>query len=239
MARRNRPAEITRSEHWIRVAVNDRTQQLNAGVARAFGWSPNEQIRWLSPVKDDGFAEYYDQAFLDRLGVSNLRVPLREFWPAGGPRWDGLGKTDSGKIILVEAKAYIEEMVDFRSKASPESQEQIRRSLEKAKSACGAAADAPWSAPFYQYANRLAHLHYLADMNQADAYLLFVSFADAPDVPTPATIEEWDGAHRLARKCLGLTADSFRGRIGNVLLSVPDMLANKPLQQTASSASRS
>jgi len=149
MPRRERPAETTRSEHWLRFVVNERTQQLNSVVAEVFGWSRHDDVRWLSPIKDDDFAEYYDQEFLDRLGLSKLRVPLREFWPRGGPRWDRLAKTESGKVILIEAKAYIEEMVDFRSKASPASLEQIKRSLEKAKSACRVAVDAPWDAPFY------------------------------------------------------------------------------------------
>jgi len=85
MPRRERPAETTRSEHWLRFVVNERTQQLNSVVAEVFGWSRHDDVRWLSPIKDDDFAEYYDQEFLDRLGLSKLRVPLREFWPRGGP----------------------------------------------------------------------------------------------------------------------------------------------------------
>jgi len=225
MPKRQRPAETTRSEHWLRNAVRDRTWELDASVARAFGWSADERIEWLSPIEDDGFAEYYDQAFLDRLGLTTLRVPLREFWPPGGPRWDGLARTNSGKIILVEAKAHIEEMVDFESKASSESLELIRRSLDQVKSACGAAAAAPWYSPFYQYANRLAHLYYLADLNQVDAYLLFVCFANAPDVPAPVTVEQWEGARRLAWKCLGLGTKPFRGRVATLVMSVPDTSA--------------
>lgn len=222
MPRRQRPAETTRSEHWLRIAVNGRTEELDASVTRAFGWPAHERIQWLSPVKDDDFAEYYDQEFLGRLGLPTLKIPLREFWPSGGPRWDGLARTDSGKVVLVEAKAHIEEMVDFESKASPESLELIHRSLDRVKSACGAAAAAPWFSPFYQYANRLAHLYYLAELNHVDAHLLFISFANAPDVPVPATAEQWEGAHRLAWKCLGLGTNSFRGRVAKVVMPVSE-----------------
>ena len=90
-----------------------------------------------------------------------------------------------------------------------------------------------------QYANRLAHLYYLADLNHVDAYLLFVSFADAPDVPVRATAEQWEGAHRLARKCLGLNVNSFDGRVGELVLSVPDILASTRLRQAAGAAGRS
>jgi hypothetical protein len=206
------------------VAVNDRTGILNTAVIEAFDWSPDEQIEWLSPTRADEFAEYYDQAFLDRLGLTRLATPLEEFWPAGGPRWDGLARTASGKVVLVEAKAHIEEMVDFRSKASPDSLARIIHALEMAKAGSGAAADAPWPSPFFQYANRLAHLHFLVELNQVDAYLLFVLFADAPDVPVPATAEQWEGAHRLAWRSLGLGATSFRGRVANMTISVPDVL---------------
>jgi hypothetical protein len=213
--------------------VDNATDGLNARIAEAFGWSSRDVIRWVSPREDDEFAEYYDQAFLDRLGLSDLRVPLHDFWPAGGPRWDGLANTGSGKILLVEAKAYIEEMVDFRSGASGESLAQIERSLQLAKTACGATINAPWSAPLYQLANRLAHLHFLQVLNGVDAYLLLLSFADAPDVPAPCSVAQWEGAHRLSKKCLGLGVDSFSGRIGHVVWRVPDMLANKPLNPSA------
>jgi hypothetical protein len=224
MPRRVRPAETTRREHWLRVAVNDRTGTLNAAILEAFGWSPDEQIEWLSPTREDDFAEYYDQAFLDRLGLARLERPLEEFWPVGGPRWDGLARTARGKFLLVEAKAHIDEMVDFRSKASPDSLARIHRSLEMVKEATGAAVDAPWPSPFFQYANRLAHLYFLAELNHVDAYLLFLSFADAPDVPVPATAEQWEGAHRLAWRSLGLGASSFRGRVAKRTISVPDAL---------------
>jgi hypothetical protein len=117
MPRRARPTDATRSEKWLRVAVNDRTAEFSKRVAATFGWRGDDPIEWLSPLARDGNAEYFDQAFLDRLGVGSLRVPLTRFWPAGGPRWDGLGRTRSGKLILVEAKAYVEEAVDYRTDA--------------------------------------------------------------------------------------------------------------------------
>ena len=44
----------------------------------------------------DNYAEYYDDAFLNRLGVKELKQPLLEFWPASGPRWDGLARAIPG-----------------------------------------------------------------------------------------------------------------------------------------------
>src|SRR6266566_7850402 len=129
MPRRERPADIRRSEHWVRIAVNEYSAALNSLVSGLFKWKTQDQIEWLSPIASDAYAEYFDEEFLYRLGVSDLRVPLRDFWPEGGPRWDGLAKTKSGKLILVEAKAYIEEQVDYSSRAGPKSLEKIQEAL--------------------------------------------------------------------------------------------------------------
>lgn len=39
----------------------------------------NETMKWLSPLKCDGYAEYRDEAFLERLDVKLNKVPLNEF----------------------------------------------------------------------------------------------------------------------------------------------------------------
>src|SRR5882724_8309205 len=143
MPRRERPVETTRSEHWLREAVNF-TTDFNPRVLNVLGLPGLEEILWLSPVKDDAYAEYFDQAFLNLLGLGQLRHPLEDFRPPGGPRWDGLARTSSGKVILVEAKAYIEEAVNYRSKASSGSLAQINRSLAEAKRMFNAREDASW-----------------------------------------------------------------------------------------------
>lgn len=87
MPRRSRPALTERSEHWLRIAVNERTAALNALITALFKFDKDEQIEWMSPVASDQYTEYCDDAFLDRLGVrEELQVPLSDFWPASGPR---------------------------------------------------------------------------------------------------------------------------------------------------------
>jgi hypothetical protein len=220
MPRRERPPITSRSEHWLRVAVQDTPAFLNQKIRTAFVWQEEEVINWLSPVASDGYAEYYDEAFLQLLGLDNLRVPLREFWPRSGPRWDGLAVTDSGKQILVEAKAYPEEAVDGGSKSKDaRSSAMIEAALHQSKAAFGVPQHANWSTPFYQYANRLAHLYYLAGLNEIDAYLVFVYFADAPDVPQPCSAAEWTGAKRVIEKALGLPVrHKFSARIATIVI---------------------
>jgi hypothetical protein len=227
MPRRERPATTTRSEHWLRVAVNYHTNTLNSLISQTFGWSLEEQIEWVSPIAADSFAEYYDQSFIDRLGIANLAVPLDVFWSAGGPRWDGLAKTASGKRIVVEAKAYIEEAVHHGTRASdPGARKRIEERLAEARDAFKANSDPKrWMTPFYQYTNRLAHLYFLRHLNNIDAYLLFIYFSNAPDVPSPCTAGEWRGAERLISKCLGLRPQHpFSDRVRSLIWSVPDML---------------
>ena len=228
MPRRKRPRVTTRSEHWLRVAVNEHTDQLNSLVERAFGWYTNDPITWLSPLASDDYAEYYDESFLKLLGISDLKVPLGKFWPRSGPRWDALARTRSGRVLLVEAKAYIEEGVDYRSHAESASLRLIRKSLAAAKSGFRASANASWESPFYQYANRLAHLYFLNALNQQRAHLLFLHFADAPDVPEPCTVAQWEGADRLVKKCLGLPKENpFSSNVATVIWSVPAMVEGR------------
>jgi hypothetical protein len=224
MPRRPRPAVTSRSEHWLRVAVNQRQPLLNELVFRKFAWPASDELEWFSPIAADSYAEYYDESALNLLGISELRKSLDNFWPRGGPRWDGLARSRQGRILLVEAKAYIEEGVDFRSSAAPSPLRKIKRSLQRTKQAFQANKLAPWDKPFYQYANRLAHLHFLNGINRIDAYLLFLYFADAPDVPRPCSAAEWRGAERLTRKCLGLGTHPYQDRVGTIILSVPEML---------------
>lgn len=219
MPRRPRPPEARRSEHWLRVMVNEYPRVMESAIAEAFAWCDPE-IDWRSPRQDDDYAEYYDRAFLECLGITELMMPLEEFWPKSGPRWDGLARTRDRKLILVEEKAHIDEAVDFRSKASADALRRIERRLDEAKSAFHASRDACWHAPFYQMANRLAHLYYLAGINKQDAYLVFIDFANAPDVPQPASCEEWQGATRLAHKCLGMKDSKLARRVATIIVDL-------------------
>jgi len=218
MSRTPRRSDARGSERWLRAVVNDKHDLLNRRIASKFRWDRPESITWLSPLRDDHFAEYSDQDFLDRLGLNNLRYPLSSFWPSRGPHWDGLARTATGKVILVEAKAYIEESVDFTTHAkSPSSIQRIERSLAMAKQGFGARKEAPWNTPFYQTPNRLAHLFFLHKLNRVDAWMLFIDFANAPDVDNPCTVEEWRGAIRLTNRCLGLGFDVLKRRVAHLI----------------------
>src|SRR4051812_34961872 len=111
MPRRLQPKGKKGSLRWIQTLVNDCPGVLDA----ALDCGP---LRWHSPLARDDFAEYWDQSFLDLLGVGELIRSLPSFWPRSGPRWDALGCNDDGLLVLVEAKAHIRETMT-RCSAGP------------------------------------------------------------------------------------------------------------------------
>jgi hypothetical protein len=181
--------------------VNQHPEVLNAGI----GVGP---VEWRSPRADDGYAEYRDQAFLDRLGLSLPRRPLGGFWPSGGPQWDALGRATSGEAVLVEAKAHVPELLSQPTQAGEESASIIARSLSEAATGLGASPGTDWSRRFYQYTNRLAHAWFLADVNGLSVRLAFVHFVGDADMDGPPSRREWEAALTVLHEAVGM-----RGRM--------------------------
>ncbi|GAB5463045.1 hypothetical protein [Hoeflea alexandrii] len=188
------PTGTRGSLKWIQRAVQDRPFVLEHPSIGA--------VEWLSPLAADNFAEYRDEAFLDRVGLSPLSVVLDDFWPKRGPQWDALGVAEKSVVVLVEAKAHLDEL--FSSfKAGETSRHRIESSLSVVRTALKAQDGADWTRRFYQYANRLAHL-WLLRSNGVDARLLLVGFLNDHDVKGPSSAEDWRAAYRMMDYALGL-----------------------------------
>lgn len=179
---------------WLQRAVNCNQSCLEHAEIGA--------VQWLSPLRDDDFAEYRDAAFLERLGLSRLSEALRDFWPKRGPQWDALGLAGD-RVILVEAKAHIDEFFSPPSAATGKSRETIAASLTATREALGVSSSTDWSTRFYQFANRLAHLYFLRS-HGVDAYLLFVDFICDDDMRGPTCADEWAAVYRTAEYAFGL-----------------------------------
>ena len=149
-------------------------------------------LRWLSPLKEDEWAEYRDGAFLQRIDLPDLLPALATFWPRRGPQWDGLAADDKGGIYLIEAKAHAGELGSY-CQASPSSRKLIAESLETAKAAYGVSPSADWLAGYYQYANRLAHLYFFRSHN-VNAHLVFLYFTGDVGMNGPASRGGWKTA---------------------------------------------
>ena len=198
------------SQKWLQNLVNDCPDLLNRAIAEQSSISA-ETINWLSPLSADSYREYYDQPFLDRLEIKLDKRTLGSFWPPSGPRWDGLGKTDKGQILLVEAKSHIRELISSLGARNPCSKSQIRYSIGEAKGFIGSSSDSStdWTVGVYQYTNRLAHLYLLRQVNGLDAYLLMLYFLNDNEMATngtcvPAVKMEWESVITYQERLMGI-----------------------------------
>ncbi len=196
--------EFRRSRKWIQELVCNRADQFALYIREAAPKVRATAIDWRSPRAND-FREYRDGKALDALGLGKLRDELARFWPARGPVWDALGVgKETAECFLLEAKAHIPEVVSSPSKAQGRSRTRIRGRLNDLKRSLGSTAPADWSGTFYQYANRLAYLHWLRS-HHVPAFLVSVYFTNAPDVPNAVkSPAEWQGALTVIRTYLGL-----------------------------------
>ena len=117
MPKRPQPAGSKGSLRWVQQLVNRYPNVL----AQAIG---QQDVEWRSPLAADQLAEYWDQSFLDCLGIDLANRSLKTFWPRSGPRWDALGRVPGGAAILVEAKSHILEL-SSAARAVPKSRKMI------------------------------------------------------------------------------------------------------------------
>jgi len=173
----------------------------------------------------EGYAEYRDSDFLKVLGLNKMTCSLSNFWPNNGPQWDALGVNQDGKIILVEAKANIPEMVSPGSGAkSINSIDKIKNSLDDVKKYLNISNIIDWTGTFYQYVNRIAHLYYLRVLNDTETNLIFIYFINDITVDGPNTKDEWLGAIKTMECYLGLNKQHrLKNYIHDVFIDVNNL----------------
>ena len=195
------------SQKYIQKLINFNVPLINQKITEVFNFRKNLNIDWVSPLINDHYAEYRDEDFLNRLGLDSLSIPLKRFWPSGGPQWDALARRE-GNIFLVEAKSHIGEILSPPSGAkNPVSLKLINKSLSETKSFVGSKTKVNWSSYFYQYTNRIAHLYFLSDNS----------------VNGPETKEEWLGAISLGKKYLGINQNKLSPFIRDIFIDVKEL----------------
>ena len=69
------------SQKWIQVAVNERQDLLNHYIQKSLGLAALPAIQWVSPLKEDDYAEYSDHEALQKLSLELRRESMIDFWP--------------------------------------------------------------------------------------------------------------------------------------------------------------
>ena len=209
MSRLQQTPQPKGSQRWLQAAINNCPMVIDRAI-RNTGIHLKEPIVWTAPLDSDDFAEYMDAAFLDRLGIRLDQRQLRDFWPNSGPRWDALARSGDS-VLLIEAKANIKELNSPPCGAKPTSLAKIQAALNETKAFLNVNSDTDWTRCFYQYANRLAHLYLLRELNGHDAYLVFVYFVD-DHTTEPVARNEWRVAVALTEAHLGLPKTDWMTR---------------------------
>jgi len=210
----------------IQVLVNKNQSIINNLLKLSFQELVDQQIIWTSPIEQDDFAEYRDNDFLLKVGLDPIEIKLDSFWPAIGPQWDALAKTQNGHVILVEAKANIPEIVSPATSAGEKSKKFINQSLNETKYFLNVTNDINWSGKFYQYTNRIAHLYYLREKCKKQAFLINIYFIGDETVAGPKTKQEWDGALKVFHTYLGLTRHKLSKYMADIFIDINDLKNN-------------
>ena len=209
MAIIDQPSDGHGSLQDIQLLVNKNGGLIDKHIKTEFADLTNDKIIWQSPLTNEKYAEYRDNDFIDKIGLDRQEIKLHEFWPTRGPQWDALATTTDKRIILVEAKANIPEVVSSPTNARQKSKDYLR--LKN---------DIDWSGKFYQYTNRLAHLYFLRVKRDKPAYLINIYFIGDNSVDGPDTKGEWKAALQVLYSYLGLSRHKLSKYMADIFIDV-------------------
>lgn len=153
-------------------------------------------IEWKSPLVSEDFYEYRDDFLevlnLDKDFIDIANSKLKDFWPKNGPQWDGLAivknKNEESGVLLVEAKAHINETNSTLKATSKESIKKIKESIGISQKYYNIKPN-DWTNNTYQLGNRIAYLYFMNIILDIPTWLVLINFIDGEYKPT--TIEQW------------------------------------------------
>lgn len=174
---------IKGSKYWIQEIINSNLKQ---DLDQKIGLGA---ITWLSPLKRENYVEYKlnQEVIMNKL---NLNKQDFSFWPSNQPQWDAIGVVGE-TIILVEAKAHINELHSNMSVIAPKSKELILKSMKEVfdELACSSETDfKSWITGYYQLGNRLTFLKMLTKRYNKKLKLVLLNIVNDPTYK--ATSEE-------------------------------------------------
>lgn len=189
-------------------------------------------VRWLDTnfstlnvsLRDDE-----EWSGIDFVSAPAVQSRWKQFWPGSSSRfqqhWDAVAVVKVGgaeEWLLVEAKSHMGEMASTCG-ASQSSRRTIEAALSATQQAFGSTTPVEhWLSPYYQYANRLAALHFL-NSNGCPARLLNIYFCGEARKgwETCATPQDWHTCLGTVEAHLGLSKSApLADRIHSLFLDV-------------------
>ena len=154
-------------------------RDLNSAVEKQIGGRVSEWLDFAFAGKGKLDKEWRGVDFVG--STQAVRSAWTKFWPQTGnvPNWDAVGRLELNAgvdYLLIEAKAHVEELQSSCSASKRGGLDTIREALQATIKSNGFPAKVEdWLSPYYQYANRLAHLHFLLE-HAIPAHLVFIYF---------------------------------------------------------------
>lgn len=183
-----------------------------------------EEIEWLSPLRSEEYIEYSlnNKKISELLGISNDDM---KFWPLNQPQWDGIGITRNkdnsiNQIILLEAKAHLDEIKSSCQASDGESLKLIKETLKETYryfTGNDNFNEEIWIKRYYQLGNRLAFLYKLKENGYNVKLILLNIVGDFTYKMN--TQEEWDNYYKqVFYKMLGTIGVPENVDIVNVIV---------------------
>ena len=157
------------SKFWIQILVNTGDGKVLSNEIKKLD-SSIEDISWISPLEKDEYEEYKlnSSKIIDKLGINKKDM---DFWPQNQPQWDAIGivencDKENNTIILVEAKAHVQEMNSACTAKDEKSIEIIEKAVRETWENLSAGNNFDrevWMEKYYQLGNRLAFLYKLKE----------------------------------------------------------------------------
>ncbi len=222
--------------HLLRYVERHR-RALDAAVLGAFGIEG--RIDWLDfpfdPKATWPDAEWTGIEFLRNdpihgTGWNAILEAWSAYWPQSGTphNWDAVGwieTSGSRELLLVEAKANVEELVSDCGAKATSSIERIDAAFDATRRALGVESSKSWRTGYYQAGNRLATWHFFTNVLRPPipTRLLFVYFVGDRSGPTrtcPDAVASWTVPLNMQAEHLGFVFDGAHDRIRKLFLEV-------------------
>ena len=89
---------------WTQKLINERPDLLDEQIKKIFRLNQSEGIEWVSPLKEDKYAEYRDEHFLKRLGITLDKTDRLIGTAISSGKHEILLATKSGKSLRFSEK---------------------------------------------------------------------------------------------------------------------------------------